>query len=364
MAKKTKSRIYLIVGLIVIILVGRFLLTTAAFIPFFFELLFNKNIDLKNKDDDVNVLLLGIAGGDHDGPQLTDTIIFSSLNTKTNKITMVSIPRDLYVPEIKSKINKAYYDGESKKKGGGLILAEAVVEKILNQNIDYGLRIDFDGFIKAVDMMGGLDIEVENTFDDYEYPIDGKENDLCGHKEEELEELATASSQLEAFPCRYKHIHFEKGNVHMNGETALEFVRSRHAAGDEGSDFARSRRQEKVIKAFKDKTLSLEVLTNPGKLLSLYNILKDSIDTDIKDNEFDDFVRLIGKMKTAKIQTAVLDTGDLSKQKEGLLINPPAEDFHGAWVLVPRKGEGDFSEIQNYVSCVLTKDKCTIPKVD
>jgi len=362
MAKKRNNRIYLIVGLIAVIILGKFIFSTASFFPFFFQLLFNKNIELKHKDDEINILLLGIGGVNHEGPELTDTIIFASLNTKTNKITMVPIPRDLYVPDLKGKINIAYSDGEAKRKGGGLILTEAIVEKILNQSVDYGIQIDFDGFIEAVDQMGGLDINVEQTFDDYEYPIDGKENDVCGHKEEELEELATASSQLEAFSCRYKHIRFEKGLIHMNGEKALEYVRSRHALGPEGSDFARNRRQEKVIKAFKDKVFSLEILTNPGKIINLYSIIKGSIDTDIKDTEFDDFVRLLGKMKTAKIQTAILDAGDSAKSREGLLMNPEPNEFNGGWVLIPRKGAQNFSEIQQYVACQLNQETCPVSK--
>jgi polyisoprenyl-teichoic acid--peptidoglycan teichoic acid transferase len=364
MAKKTKSRIYLIVGVVLLFLLGKLILSTASFLPFFFQLVFNKNIDLKHKDDEVNVLLLGIGGGTHDGPQLTDTIIFSSLNIKTNKINMVSIPRDLYVSDLKGKINKAYSDGEEKRKGGGLILSKAIVEKVLDQNIDYGIRIDFDGFVKAVDLLGGVDVSVDKSFDDYEYPITGKENELCGHKEEDIDALSTASSQLEAFPCRYKHIHFEKGINHMNGETALEYVRSRHASGDEGSDFARSNRQEKVIKAFKDKVFSLEFFTNPTKVINLYSIIKGSLDTDIKDTEFDDFIRLMAKMKTAKIKNTVLDTGDSQAKREGLLINPPTDEYNGAWVLIPRAGSNNFTEIHQYVRCVLVKDDCSLSKSD
>ena len=89
-------------------------------------------------------------------------------------------------------------------------------------------------------MVGGLNVDVERKLDDPEYPISGKEDDPCDHKEEELQALATASSQLEAFPCRYEHLVINPGLQHMDGATALKFVRSRHAKGSEGSDFARS----------------------------------------------------------------------------------------------------------------------------
>lgn len=365
MSKKNKKSLVIIIGLVLLaIVLVKVSITGYRFVPFLFQLIFNKNIELKQKDSQINILLLGIGGGKHDGPSLTDTIIFASINPKTNNITLVSLPRDLWVPDIKSRINEAYASGEAKRKGGGLILTKAVVEKILGKDVNYGLRIDFDGFTKAVDLVGGIEIEVERSFDDYEYPIDGKENDPCDHEQEELEGLATASSQLEAFPCRYKHLHFNKGVQLMNGNTALEYVRSRHAEGEEGSDFARSKRQTKVIKAFKDKIFSLQLIANPGKLFSLYDIVRQSIDTDIKDDEFDDFIKLFGKMKNTKTQNAIIDTGDNVKNREGLLINPETNNkYDYRWVLTPRLGDNNFSEIQEYVDCMIKTGNCTVSKL-
>jgi len=360
-AGKFKKISLIILSLIILFFVGKGVLKIARLSPFLFQLIFNRDINLKTNDDHVNVLLLGIGGKNHEGPNLTDTIIFISLSTKGDKVTLVSVPRDLWVPDLNAKINTAYSTGESKRSGGGLVLSKAVVSKIVNKPINYVLRIDFDGFVKAVDLIGGLDINVDRTFDDFEYPIDGKEENPCGHSDEELKNLATASSQLEAFPCRYMHIHFDKGVSHMDGKTALQFVRSRHAQSDEGSDFARSQRQEKIIKAFKDKVFSLQTLANPAKIVSLYDILKGSIDTDIKDDEFDDFIRLAGKMKTAQTENAVLDTGDEKTKRPGLLINPPiAEEYNFEWVLIPRKGNGDFSQIKKYIDCEIKIGNCPI----
>lgn len=364
MPKKNKKILYFIIGLILLAFVVKAISIGYRFVPFLFELTFNRNIELKQNDNQINILLMGIGGGSHEGPNLTDTIIFASINPKLNKVNLISLPRDLWIPDLKTKLNVAYAQGEAKRKGGGLVLSEAVVSKILNKDVDYGLRIDFNGFVRAIDLLEGLDIDVERSFDDYEYPVEGKENDLCGHNEEELPELATASSQLEAFPCRYKHLHFNKGTQHMNGEKALEYVRSRHAEGNEGSDFARSRRQEKVITAFKDKIFSLQFLANPGKLFNFYSIIKESIDTDIKDTEFDDFVRLLDKAKESKIQNSIIDAGDEETKREGLLINPDmSEEYEYQWVLIPRIGNGNFSEIQKYIDCELKAGNCAVAKV-
>ena len=352
----------------IILIISFFVVRSAArifnFVPFLFELVFNREVKVKTENQRLNILLLGVGGGTHDGPNLTDTIIIASISPKNDKISLISLPRDLWIPDLKAKINTAYSSGEARKKGGGIVLAQAVAKKVTNLPIDYTLRIDFSGFVKAIDLLGGIDVNVENSFDDFEYPIEGKENDPCGHSEDELESLATASSQLEAFPCRYEHIRFDKGLVHMDGETALKFVRSRHAEGPEGSDFARSKRQEKVINAFKDKALSLQMFLNPGKFLDLFDVLSASIDTNIKQDEFDDFVRLAQKLQAAKFKSVVVDTGDKEKNRDGLLLNPESNEIYNyEWVLIPRVGNGNYKEIKDYIDCELIKDNCSLPKI-
>lgn len=362
--RRKRRKLGFFLAVISIVLVGFFLFQAAKLSPILFQLLVNKNIELKKASDErVNILLLGIGGGRHEGPNLSDSIIFASINPKTNKVLLVSIPRDLWIPDLKAKINTAYAYGEEKQKGGGILLANAVVSKVVGQSIDYTVRIDFAGFVKAVDMIGGIDVTVDRSFDDYAYPVEGKEADTCGHTPEEVEKLATEASQLDAFPCRYKHLHFDKGQQHFDGQTALEFVRSRHALGPEGTDFARSKRQEKVIQAFKQKVLSVGTLLNPLKLVGVYTAFSENIDTNIQQSEFDDFIKLAQKMKGAKISSAVLDYGDSGTSREGLLMHP--EDplpFDGQWVLIPRTGAGNYSEIHTYISCLLQGKTCNVPQ--
>lgn len=329
-------------------------------IVFLYEYFFDTKIELKKEKGSTNVLLLGVGGEKHEGPDLSDTIILANINPEKNVVNLISIPRDLWVPDTKSKINAAFAFGEEKG-GKGLILSKAVVEKVLGQPVDYTLVGDFQGFEKAVDLLGGLDVDVKRTFDDYEYPIEGKETDPCDNKEEDLAALATASSQLDAFPCRYKHVHFEKGLQKMDGVTALIYVRSRHALGPEGSDFARSQRQQQIILAFKNKVFSLGTIFNPVKILGMYNIISDNIHTDIKTSEFDDFAKLVQDMKSAKIRSYVIDFGDLSEGREGLLTTPVSlEPFGNQWVLVPRTGDGNLEEIREYVSCIIEGNECKI----
>jgi len=362
----------IVIGIFVAILVLFVVLKTISFYPFLFQLIFDKDVNLKQSSPAVvNILILGIGGGSHDGPNLTDTIILASIDETKNRVTLTSIPRDLWVPELNGankKINEAYAHGESRKKGGGLTEAKAIVGKITGQPIDYGVRIDFSGFVKSVDIVGGLEIDVENTLDDYGYPIAGMEIDTCGYTDEDIQAfLATASAEKdlqEKFACRYKHLHFDKGLNHMDGQTALEYVRSRHAVGAESGDFARSKRQQKVITAFKDKILSPQTLVNPARILSLYEVIKDSIDTDIQQEELDDFIRLSQKMKNVKIQSLSLDTGDKISQRPGLLSEAPiSNEYNYLFVLIPRVGNGNFSEIQKYITCQIEKGSCPIAPV-
>lgn len=356
-----KKIIILISGTLLLFIFVFAALKIARVSPFLLRLIFSKDVVLKKTDGHINILLLGIGGGKHEGPNLTDTVIFASLNPAQNKISLVSIPRDLWIEEINGRINTAYVIGDARRKGGGIVLAQAVVSKILNQKVDYAVRIDFNGFSKAVDLFDGIDADIKRGFDDYAYPIDGKENDPCGHKESELSDLATASSQLAAFPCRYEHIHFDQGIQHLTGEKALQIVRSRHAQGEEGTDFARSQRQEAVIKAIKDKFFSIQTLLNLPKVINLYDVLKESIDANIREDEIDDFIRLAQQMKHAKISSAVLDYGDEETGRSGLLINPPiSQKYQDQWVLIPRTGDGNFSEIQKFVICEISIGNCPV----
>lgn len=364
MHKRVKS---ILAILIVILFFGWFGFYKTNFFPFLSQLILERGVNLNQMNGKINVLLLGIGSNQADEPDLTDTIIFASINVNKNTVSLISIPRDLWMPDLNNKINTAYVIGELNKKG--LSLAKNEVSKIVGQPIQYGLRLNFNGFMKAVDLIGGLDISVDRAFDDYSYPLAGKEDDPCGHTDTEIASLSAqiasgSASEFDAFPCRYIHIHFDKGLNHMDGKTALEFVRSRHAEGIEGTDFARSARQEKIIKSFKNKLLSPTTLFNPVKLVGLYATIKSNIDTDIPQDQLDDFIRLGGKLRNAKIESAVIDYGDPQTKRAGLLMHPDvSSNYKYEWVLIPRIGNGSFQEIQGYVDCEIMVGDCSISPI-
>lgn len=226
-----------------------------------------------------------------------------------------------------------------KKKGGGLVLAKASVSEIVGMTIHYGVVLDFDGFVRAVDLVEGIEVEVERTFDDYKYPIPGKEN-------------AVPESE------RYQHLHFDSGEQSMDGKTALRFARSRYAEGEEGSDFARSKRQQKVLIAFKDKLFAKETLLSPARIKELLNIFSDYIDMDIKTDEYAEFIKLLKIVNKGGITNETLDA-DRKNEKgeithEGLLMNPlVSEEYLNQWVLVPKAK--DWIQIHGYLEGLLEK---------
>jgi len=300
---------------------------------------------LKEYNGRTNVLVLGTGGEGHPGQNLSDTIILLSVSRKTKDIVLISIPRDLWVEDLKAKINTAYAFGEEKKKGEGIKLAESVVSNLLDLPVHYTVKIDFSGFVKTVDLVGGIDVDVEKEFTDSKYPVAGKENDLCGYKIVEVEENgvkknviqdATGSAVLDAlaFSCRYETIHFARGMTHMDGKTALKFVRSRMGTNGEGSDFARARRQQKVIMAMKDKIFSMETLFDPQKVISIATTLGKSIDSDIKEEEVAPFIKLVQDLKNSNFRNFILS----SEGEDALLENPPFGEYNGQWVLVPKGG--------------------------
>lgn len=325
-----------------------------------------------------NILLLGYGGGQHEGTYLTDTIMLLNVDTKRKKAIVVSIPRDIWVKiptndseDFHYKINAVYqmglfpkdFPGVDKKlthSGDKTALIKYVVTQITGIPVDAYVSVDFDGFIKAVDILGGLDINVATTFNDYEYPIEGKENELCGkdedfkqiekflspdYDEEEKKKLFQEKPELEkfftditdnpviAFPCRYETLHFDKGATHMDGKTALKYARSRHSLED-GGDFNRAKRQQKVLEAIKDKVLHPGIIT---KIFPLLDEMDNYIETDVPQEDIQKYLGEITNINKYKIEHFVLTEPDF--------VESSYSDY-GQYILVPKKGIDNWKEVQ------------------
>lgn len=329
-----------------------------------------KGPQLENTDGRTNVLLLGIGGEGHEGPYLTDSIMVASANLETGEVVLLSLPRDIWVSGARSKINAVYAFARQKDVKNGLPAARSAVEEILGIPIHYAVRIDFDGFRRAIDLLGGVDVEVVRAFTDRQYPIEGKERDTCGLSEVEME-VPQASPSVSpeasaegkegvptevkvvkekrwvdstgvdktddptAFSCRYETISFSPGLMTMDGKTALKFVRSRHGTNNEGSDFARADRQQRVISAFKSELLSAGTILNPSRVTSLIEEFGNSVEMDITLADYGEFVKLAQLTQDAEIRTHTIS----AEGEEALLAVPPSRDpYGGAYVLISKTG--------------------------
>lgn len=249
----------------------------------------------------INILLLGTDArpGEADVPR-TDTMILLSLDPQSKTVGMLSLPRDLWVPfpglGYDYKINMAYPIGETQGyPGGGARLAMDTVGSFIGQPVHYYVRVNFTGFIELIDLIGGVDVVVPKTIHDENYPTD--------------------DHLVETF-------HLDAGLQHLDGKTALKYVRVRNV----DDDYGRARRQQQVIRAVADKVLRTDMLTTLlPKLPRLVYTMRSSIETDIPMAMQLEFANYIGEFSGRPIRQLVLDN------------NYGYETYaeNGAWILMP-----------------------------
>lgn len=228
----------------------------------------------------INVLLLGIdARPGEQGPWRTDTMIVATLDPQTKTAGMLAIPRDLYVPipapgAGENRINTANFYGDSTKyPGGGPALAKKTVEYNFAIPIHYYILIDFGGFRKLIDAIGGVDIDVPVAIDDPNYP--------------------TPDYGIE-------HLQIPAGLQHMDGDLALKYARSREST----SDFDRSKRQMQVILAARDKALKINLLSQAPQLLAQF---QDTIQTDMTPEQMLALAPIVAQIRPDNIKSRSID---------------------------------------------------------
>ncbi len=292
------------------------------------------NVDpskLKGEGDGrVNILMLGRGGEGNEAPDLTDTLIVASIDPIAKEASLVSIPRDLYVPVSGSgsmKINAVYSTGknaalaktsrqkqtdEVKKQAedAGFALLEQTIEKNLGTPIHYRGIIDFNGFRQAVDTVGGVDIKVPTA--------------------------VTESMRIDGKP--YK-LNVQPGQQHMDGFKALAYARSRYTSAR--GDFDRSERQRLLIIALKEKVLSAGTFSNPQKISGLLDTLGDRVETNFNIQDLSRIYQLGKEIDQSKITSI-----GLADPPNNYVIT---DNIGGQSVVVPRAGAGNFNEIKGYL---------------
>lgn len=309
------------------------------------------------KEDRVNFLLTGIGGEGHEGAQLTDTILFASYRPSTNKIALLSLPRDMTVPIPNhgyQKVNHVNAYAEAEKPGTGAETTAQFVGNTLKQPIQYYMRVDFSGFAEMIDIVGGVDVNVEHAFTDPAYPIIGKELDTCGNSKasmnvsvnESSDSLSGPSVPSPDYSCRFQILTFKEGVMHMDGKIALAFSRSRHGNNGEGSDFARSHRQQKIMLAVKDKLFSASTFLNPVRITGIFDTLQKNISTNLSVSQLMRLAKEFKDLKSENVVNHVVDDSPNSPLYSTML--------NGAYVLLPKND--DWTTLQKIAEYVYTPE--------
>ena len=261
--------------------------------------------------DHINVLVLGVDTREAEGDQNADVIMIARIDFKNNEVRVVSIPRDLQV-EVPghgpSKINGAYNIGvkeEPDNKVAGVLMMRDTIEYNFGVPIDEFVLVDFQGFEKVIDSVGGITVNVPERIEDDAYPT---------------EDFGTTTLII------------EEGRQHMDGETALAYARTRHQDNDD----KRRERQMLVLRALLDKGQSLGSVTRISQVI---NAAGDAVLTSI------DWQEQLALMNLA----LKLDQNEIVMENITEPLVQPGTAENGAWIYV-----GDPTEIGTFIESVLS----------
>lgn len=275
----------------------------------------------------INILLTWMWGWSHEGSDLTDTIIVASINTKKKTVSLLSIPRDLYVEYPSSwawRINELYWKWKKAfSESKAMSYLEDKVEQITWEKTDYFLNIDFAWFVKFVDLLWWIEINVPSDLEDKEYP----DNNWW-----------------------YETFSIKKWKQVLNWTTALKYARSRHST----NDFDRSLRQQLVIKSIKSKLLDLNYIWSPSKLKALFYTLSSNIKTDMWIKEIISLAAIWKEVPNDSILSFNLNNScewwTDSCEVWGFLYTPMRDLFWWASVVLPE--DASATNISAYTSTV------------
>lgn len=279
------------------------------------------------------ILLLGYGGGSHPGGYLTDSMIVAVVDPAKKTVTLLSLPRDSWVPmsfdnqtNVYNKINTAYafakdpglfpnrlnrYTGDH----GAGNFADDTVARLLGIPIRYYASLDFVGFRDMINALGGIDVNVPDGFS-ARYPV----ND---------------NPEINA---SWEIISFQPGLQHLDGERALQYARAREVINNpsESGDFARSRRQRLVIEAFKSRLIQPSGLVHLPQLLS---IASQHVDTNYPLPQAAGLAQLALDWRDVKVYQTALTTDNYLEQGTGP---------DGTYLLTPSSSDHSWAAIQAF----------------
>ena len=237
----------------------------------------------------MNILLVGTDARPGEDVSRTDTIVVAHFDLHTDRVSMLSLPRDLLVnvPGYgKNKINAAYPIGERKiGPGYGPALLKETVGELIGLPIDHFVLINFDGFKTLIDKIDGIYVDVPKALDDAAYPTED---------------------------YRTIKIHFDAGRQLLDGDRALIYARTRHA----DSDFGRNQRQQQVLMAIFDRVREQGLLSQLTNIDQYTESMSDYIRTDLSRSDMLSLASMGTKLGTESIQRYAIDPSMVVERRQ------------------------------------------------
>ncbi len=279
------------------------------------------NHDLKENRTNLIVLGLDERNDSFENTKTTDTIIFTSLNSQSGIINLLSLPRDLWDDKNQSKINQIYQTALLKQNKNTI---KPYYSLITGQSIDYYLVVNTQNLVDIINILGGIDLYLDTGFRDQFYP--------------NSEYIKDPSSGAPI----YKTIEFPAGLIHLDKNNVTEFVRSRKSSDDPskgGTDLGRINRQQLLISAIFGK-IQLNIANLNFKVLSkLLDYYQKHIDTDLGLSD----IAALTSVYLPNYRRLSLNRLDITP-----LIYHPDRLVNRQWVFMP---VGDnYDKIQQYIS--------------
>ncbi len=334
---KKLKRALIIIGAIILIAGGAFAIWGNALIAKLtggksglFDLIgaMTSHVDLKtDKNGRTNILLFGTSGFDmkgtgidgeeHEGAQLTDSVMLVSLDQKTGDVAMVSLPRDLYVGNTctsTGKVNEVYYcsniDGNDEQGGAEALMH--TISNIFDVDIQYWAHVNWGALMQVVDGVGGITVTLDEDIED----------DWTG-------------------------IYIKAGEpTQLNGWNAVALARARH--GTEMGDFSRANSQQKILAGLQDKLLTGGL--DLGSMLNIVDAVGDNVRSNFSLDEIKAVFYIAKDISLANVRQIPLIDYDNN------IIYLTNADMNGISYVVPTAGVKNYADIQKYVQRLISSD--------
>jgi LCP family protein required for cell wall assembly len=283
-----------------------------------------------------NILVLGLdsLSTRGDAPPLTDTIMIVSLDLKTGEASAISLPRDIYIEELQTRINTLYWYGNQQEPDNPKRLPTTTISELTGIPIHHTVVLTLDEVGQLIDLLGGITMDVPLGFVDEMFP------------------RTDVDVTVERDPAKlYERIEFVAGEQTFDGPTALKYIRSRHGEGTEGTDLARSRRQQLVITSLLKKMSDLSLYKNPHTAGTLVRFYRQHFAQDFPTTELIATLRQLLPVRNS-ITFSGTGVSVYPEEAEGVLFHPPLSAYRGQWLYVIRDEVAFKNEIQQKLKLV------------